>query len=386
MRMADEFAQRGVDVTVLTSTRAVAQHNTYKLLPIIENWSWMDILACRKLLQESAPDVVDIHFTGWIYNDHPMITFLPTLIKRLLPQTHVCVHIESLGGIRRDLSTIGDIVIRRIVTQFIDREQINYEYGSLIRDADSVVFLSERDKYELSKTFTGLADKSKVLPPPPIMPVLPALDRSAVQEVRRELGAEDSEIVLAYYGYVYPGKGVETLLSAIRHLVEKNRQVALIVIGGSPEMRVLDQRCQKPNYIEELESSTSALAIKDRVRWIGYSPANSERPSKLLRACDICVLPFDSGVMLHNSSFAFAAMHGVPIITTTGPDTDAVFVHRDNVIVIRPSHSLDLSAAIIELFDDRALQEKISAGALKLAKQKFSWETTLKETMNVWRM
>jgi glycosyltransferase involved in cell wall biosynthesis len=385
MRLAARLAAENMEVTVLTGTRAVAQHDSYKVLPIIENWSWLDIFACRKILQEVDPDIVDIHFTGWIYNDHPMITFLPTLIKHLLPQTHVCVHIESLGGIRRELSTIFDVIVRRLVTQFSGREQINYEYGSLVRDSDSIIFLSGRDKYELGRMFDDLAEKSFVIPPPPIMPVVTPPPRSTITQIRQELGVEDREIVLAYYGYVYPGKGIETLLSAVHAMAEKKRDVALVIVGGAPEQRVLNERCKKPNYIEELKSSTVALGIESRVRWIGYSPPESERPSRLLRACDIGVLPFDAGVMLHNSSFAFAAMHHMPIVTTRSQDTEPVFKHRENVILVPPAHALDLCDAVLELFDDKLLQEKISAGALAMAERQLSWNGMLRATLNAWR-
>ena len=37
-----------------------------------------------------------------------------------------------------------------------------------------------------------------------------------------------------------------------------------------------------------------------------------------LCAADICVLPFNVGVRLNNSSFAAAAAHGLPIVTTRG--------------------------------------------------------------------
>jgi glycosyltransferase involved in cell wall biosynthesis len=128
-----------------------------------------------------------------------------------------------------------------------------------------------------------------------------------------------------------------------------------------------------------------ALGIESRVRWIGYSPPESERPSRLLRACDIGVLPFDAGVMLHNSSFAFAAMHHMPIVTTRSQDTEPVFKHRENVILVPPAHALDLCDAVLELFDDKLLQEKISAGALAMAERQLSWNGMLRATLNAWR-
>jgi glycosyltransferase involved in cell wall biosynthesis len=194
---------------------------------------------------------------------------------------------------------------------------------------------------------------------------------------------EDREILLAYYGYVYPGKGLETLLSTVYQVAAQKKDVGLLIIGGLPDQRVLD-RAGRRDYLDELKSSAETLTISQRLRWIGYSPASSELPSRLLRACDMCVLPFDNGVMLNNSSFSFAAMHGMPIVSTYGQHTENVFVNGQNALLLPPCHAVQLAQAIIKLAEDVSMKQKLSAGALALANERFSWQATVNDTIRFW--
>ncbi|MGH9552962.1 MAG: glycosyltransferase [Terriglobales bacterium] len=311
LRLAELAADHSIEMHVLTTSRAQAQptRSLLKIYPIANTWDWLEMKPLMAQLVALEPEVIDIHFTGWVYNDHPMITFLATEIRKQLPDTHICVHLESLGGVRRDKGNLLDVAVRWGASFMVGREGINYEYGSLMRDCHSVIFLNERDKIELARQFPETSDKGFLLPPPPIMPVSLPLSAGEIVDLREKHNVQNFEIVIAFYGYVYPGKGLETLFSALYHVVSKKREAGVLIIGGLPEQRVLD-RSGKSNYLGDLKASLESLNLTQRVRWIGYAESSSVEPSRLLRASDICVLPFDAGLMLHNSSFSFAAMHG----------------------------------------------------------------------------
>jgi glycosyltransferase involved in cell wall biosynthesis len=381
MRMAEHMVAQGIEVHVLTGVGAQTGATKYSVKPIIKEWAWTDAFVIENVVKELQPDVVDIHFTGWVYNDNPMITFAPFLIRKAAPTAHISVHIESLGGVRRELSNPCDAAIRWCVSQLVGRDRINYEYGNLLRDSDSLVFLNERDLNELVSLVPEVRDKALLTPPPPIMPISAPLTPEQVHSIREQYGMGGREIMLAFYGYIYPGKGVETLLSAVEKLAPK-ANVGLVLAGGLPEEKVL-QREGQPHYLEDLKSA--GRAVSDRLFWTGYSPPDSDVPSKILRACDICVLPFERGVMLNNSSFSFAAMHGVPIITTKGEHTESVFVHDQNAVLLPPGNASALADEILSLANDAIKRQRLSAGSLALAHERFNWEKTVRETVAFWQ-
>ncbi len=97
------------------------------------------------------PDVINLHFHGGLYNNHPMITLAPTLLKRVVPNTRWVTHIESPGGVRMGLSW-PTRVVRRVVTHLIGRQGLDYEYGTILRDSDRVILLSGSHRNALENT------------------------------------------------------------------------------------------------------------------------------------------------------------------------------------------------------------------------------------------
>jgi len=383
MRLADLMAVRGLDVHVLTSTKAGLANGTYAVLPQIQKWDWTELSKCCAAIKQINPDIIDIHFTGWIFNDHPMITFLPSFIHRILPSAHVSVHIETLSGVIRERSTTLDAAVRYIVSLAMGREGINYEYGSLIRDCDSLILLNERDRKELCKTFPDAEKKCSVMPPPPIMRVASGVDAVTRRRLEEKYGLAEHELTLAFYGYIYPGKGVETLFASLKQLLNSGRKVNLLLIGDVPEQSALD-RAGRSKYLADIRSVAKQLGVDSAVRWVGYSDSQSELPSQLLQLSDMCVMPFDSGVMLNNSSFSFVAMHGLPIITTQTKNTEDVFINRVNALLVNPEQPEELANAILEVGADHQLKAQLSDGARALATSVFNWDKTVQKTLALW--
>jgi glycosyltransferase involved in cell wall biosynthesis len=93
-----------------------------------------------------------------------------------------------------------------------------------------------------------------------------------------------------------------------------------------------------------------------------------------LHAADVCVLPFDEGISLHNSTFAAAATHGLPIITTRGESIEPPFRHNENVVLCPPRDPAALAEAIAELIDRPELRQTLTSGVRRMRDEWFSWE------------
>ena len=101
------------------------------------------------------------------------------------------------------------------------------------------------------------------------------------------------------------------------------------------------------SYVNELNNLPRTLGIQDKVTWTG----DTEQASLYLHASDLCVLPFDLGIAMNNSSFAAAAAHGLPIISTRGRILERYFAHEENVFLCPPQDPHALAAAIQTLID-----------------------------------
>ena len=68
----------------------------------------------------------------------------------------------------------------------------------------------------LSKHFPEIERKSIVIPPPPVLQ-MSSVNGDAGRELGRAvMGINTYEFVVGYFGYIYPSKGVETLLEAFK--------------------------------------------------------------------------------------------------------------------------------------------------------------------------
>jgi polysaccharide biosynthesis protein PslF len=324
-------------------------------------------------LKNCAPDGVLLIFLGEMYDDHPMMTFAPAIAKAACPSATFVTQFEHLGARVWDMpgwTRLG----RKYMAGWLSGPEIDYTYGVLLRDSNRVIVLSESHKVALANHFSKLDQKCVLIPPPPTIKLLPDNGGETRSRGRASLGVKDGDFLIVYYGYVYPSKGVETLLQAFKNIVRCKSTARLAIIGGVLEHLWGDSSPKSNRYVEELQSLPVRLGIADRIIWTGACAPEGDDGSLYLRAADACVLPFDKGVYLNNSSFAVAAAHGLPIITTMGSMVETPLVHGSNVILCPPKDPTMLTGAIELLIHNGDMRRRLQNGARTLAREWFSWD------------
>ena len=82
--------------------------------------------------------------------------------------------------------------------------------------------------------YEEVREKSVVIPPPPLIRFCRMSPPPSGVRLGRAIGASESDFVLIYWGYIYPGKGVETLLQAFQIVFRQDSNVRLVLVGGQP--------------------------------------------------------------------------------------------------------------------------------------------------------
>jgi glycosyltransferase involved in cell wall biosynthesis len=350
------------------------------------------------MIRHSSPDAILLVYTRGVYDGHPMVTFTPTVCKSLMPRVPFVTLFEDapsipaaaaqssfiVRAVRKGI-VLGRTLLRRppIVVSTVrmgmalwaGNKNVDIKYGTLLRDSDRLIVVSERARAGLTARFSGVNDKSVVIPSPPLLRMCPENNGAARQCLRESLGIKPADLLLAYFGYVYPGKGVETLFKAFKVLSTQRSNVRLMMVGGDIELR------NHSSYIREIHEMPKEMGIDDKVKWTGGYAWDSDEGSGYLRAADVCVLPFDSGVSLHHSSFAAAAVHGLPIITTRGETLERPFIHQKNVFLCPPKNPEAMALAMATLIDNPEIRQDLRLGALELAREWYSWDTATERTI-----
>ncbi len=377
--LANRLADRGLDVHVLTTRGSVASDRPgVTVHPLMRDWSWSDAPRFRKFLRGARPDAILLLYIGWIYNYHFMMTFAPTEAKRLLPNVPFVTRFENAMGAEPDRTSLFARVGRKLKALRDRRGDVDYSYGTLLRDSDRIIVLSDFHRSALSSVYAGVAGKSELIPPPPNMRVCVDGDGSVRSRARELLGAKPNDFLIAYIGYVYSGKGLETLLKAFQLVAARKSGVRLVMIGGP----IATQSGNPSTYMAEIQGLARELGIDQKVKWTGSYSWDNDDASSYLHAADACVLPFNSGVQLNNSSFASAVSHGLPTITTQGETSDVAHIDRDSVLLCPPKNPEAIAAAIEALIDDPELRKRLHLGALDLARKWFSWESATARTVS----
>ena len=173
--------------------------------------------------------------------------------------------------------------------------------------------------------------------------------------------ADGEGLRITYIGQLYPWKGVDTLLLAMKDLPEHE----LVIVGGLPPETDLERTCKLARDLE----------ISGRVSFRGYVP-----PTKLdeeRRAADVFVVPLsDSTTSRHFTSplKLFEAMAaGRPIVASDLPSIREVLTDGSNALLVPPGDPRALAQAIRRLAEDRTLRADLARQAGEDI-TKYSWD------------
>jgi glycosyltransferase involved in cell wall biosynthesis len=366
-----ELLRRGFDVDVL-STVGVARDPSIRVWPLMSDWSWRELPLFTRFLRSSSPDVILLVYIGWIYKHHPMITYAPTIARLVAPRARFVTQFENALGARAELYGLPGRLRARAAATAAGIWTRNDRFGTLVRDSHRLIVLSEYHRQLLTGRSARARAKSVLIPPPPLMELSPDT-REARRRGREMLGADDEHFLMVYLGYLYPRKGLETLLRAFAIVAQGKANARLAVIGGPLEGH--------EDYAAAIQDVAADLGIGDKVRWAGSYAWDSADGSFMLRAADAFVMPIDIGVALNNSSVGAAAAHGIPVVATRGKITEPAFRDRENVLLCPPKDPAAMAAALITVMDDDDLRGHLARGARALADKWFSWKRAVDRTI-----
>jgi polysaccharide biosynthesis protein PslF len=370
LHLAEALTRYGAEIHVLTTQGAVTEGLPFTVHALMRDWSWKDVPRFARFLRRCRPDAVLMIYIGFAYNDHPMATFAPTIAKMVLPDVPFVTQFENAMGVLTGRCTLPTRVLRKLLALYVGTRGVDYEFGTLLRDSDRVIVLGGRHETRLIQRYPPTALKSALIPPPPIVRIIQGPNGSARGAGRDLLGIKPDEFVLTYFGYLYPSKGLETLLRAFQLVRSRGRNARLVIAGGV----AAHLHEERASYVKELEGLAAALGVEADIVWTGFLPWDSDDASLCLHAADVCVLPFDEGISLHNSTFAAAATHGLPIITTRGESIEPPFRPNENVVLCPPRDPAALAEAIAELIDRPELRQTLTSGVRRMRDEWFSWE------------
>jgi glycosyltransferase involved in cell wall biosynthesis len=166
--------------------------------------------------------------------------------------------------------------------------------------------------------------------------------------------------LVGFAGHLYPWKGVDVLIRALRLLPD----VQAIVVGGFPGERDL----------ERVRALAEEIDVDGRVRFTGQ--VEPSHVPDLLRSAGILVMPTESSPPAAFTSplklFEYFAS-GRPVVASDLAPIREIVRSGENALLFTAGSPESLASSIRQLVDDRALGERLAGTAFDEA-ERYGWD------------
>jgi glycosyltransferase involved in cell wall biosynthesis len=318
-------------------------------------WSLPALLRARRALARA--DVVSVQFAPSMYGFRAWVGLLPLAAGRapIVPTLHEYGWWTWAGRVPR---SVWSALERRLL---LDRET-----ALLVPRAAWVVVTNPAHAAGVRRRFPCLPVTA--IPIGANVAVATAEPSEVLRPaVRAELGTAPDAVLLAFFGFVHPVKGIRYLGEAVARLAADGRDVHLLVVGGFESMALPADEAAA--FEADLRADLATAGAADRVHITGFLP--EEAVSRLLAAADVAVLPFTAGVTTKSGSLLTLLAHGLPTVVTAAPEPDPELMDGATCIVVPTVRDgAALAEGIRRALDDPALAAGIAAAGRTLASQR----------------
>lgn len=201
----------------------------------------------------------------------------------------------------------------------------------------------------------------------------------AMQEVRKELrkahGLEDKTVIL-FAGRLSRNKGVDKLVRALPELVEKHKDLALVIVGS---------KWFSQNDVTDYIAYVRALANKLPIPLVTTGFISPYEIHKWYGAADlfVCTSVWEEPL----ARVHYEAMSaGLPIITTNrGGNPEVIESGENGLIVEDPTNPSEFAEKIGQVLADRSLMSSMGEKGRHLAERLYEWDRVSSDLIKVWK-
>ena len=296
--------QEDVTVAVLTSRRSSGESRSesYEILDVVERWSVFSICRVLGVVRDWRPDIVHLQYPTQGYDGY---------LQKLLP---LCLR----------------YVLKLPVVETLHEIYSSKWLFPALQLLPSKGFIVVRPRYEaqIRPWFRWLVSRHpfKLIANASTVPRA-ALTAEEIEAIRGSYVPEH-KLLLVFFGFLYPTRGVELLFQ----IADPDRH-QLLIVGDKPP--------QFQEYYDHL------VALQGG-KWSGCASMSGylsdDEAAKVLACADAVVLPFIDGGGIWNTSIHSAVLQGTFVLTT------AVERHgydrTQNVYFTRPGDVQDMRSAL----------------------------------------
>ena len=304
--LARGFVRSGHDVTALvTASPQLVTDHSYEVVPLDTTWSMKDLGLVAAAISKASPDVLHVQYPGVSYGRGFAATFAPWAMRlhRHTPLLATTFHEFQFRFRHRARLTIAAAANHLVIAPD----------PGILRAVRHSMAWRPRQSYAMIPVAANVSP--------------------AVSAARRRDRSSD-ELVVGYWGFQRPDKGLETLVDAFARL--RGTHAARLVLAGDPGPDV--------DYVFSIKRRVEERGLTKSVTSTGRLSAADL--SAEINSFDVCALPYRAGLTQNRGTYAGAVAHGVYVVTTSRRERG--YEANRNTRFVAPGDAGALAEAILD--------------------------------------
>jgi glycosyltransferase involved in cell wall biosynthesis len=381
-RLRHALDERGVSSYVLTAREAARASEDPGVRGAVRGWGTLDlpalVVAVAGLVRKVGADVVHIQHAASTYGFKRAVFFLPPLLRAVGCRVPLVATVHEYGWWEWEPRGVPKGALEAVKTWGQRRGRWDREDGFLLTESDALITTNSHAEAAITSRLPFLASRLYRVPLGANVEVAPMERDEARAALRSRYGWPLEAPVIAFFGFLHPVKGIETLLEAHKKVLAKRPGARLLLVGGVESLALGEEANW---YWNELRALIRALGLEGTVAMTGYVPG--DEASRLLSGADVGALPFNEGVTLKSGSLLTLFAHGLPVAVTRPDPPEPNLVDGELVRLVERRDASGLTIALLGLLADAS--ERVRLGeAGRAYTRNLSWSSIAERHVEVY--
>ncbi|MBE9167013.1 glycosyltransferase family 4 protein [Pleurocapsales cyanobacterium LEGE 06147] len=375
-----ELAKYGVNSLVFTTQTAAKAANEASVRGVVKDWGLAQLLPLVRAVVSTPADLLHIQHAAGTYQFQRPIFLLPPLLRVFGYQKLIVTTVHEYGWWEWKPKAIPPQLLEWLKTWGQNQGWWDREDGFLLTGSDAIIATNADAQSVILNRLPHYADRLHRIAIAPNIEVAPIDRQQARQQLRQQFGWLQDTLVVVFFGFLHPVKGIEYLLSAFQKVVTECLQVRLLLVGGVESLALSAEEAKR--YWHKLQGLVAELNITEQVAMTGY--VDAQQASHYLSGADLGVLPFNHGITLKSGSLLALFAHGLSVIATRRTPADPDLLDENLLELVPTRDAKALTEALLKLIHNKERRDRLSASGRNFVKD-FTWSSIGKKHLDIYR-
>jgi glycosyltransferase involved in cell wall biosynthesis len=378
-RLRSALEERSVSSLVLTTKEAAQASDDPNVKGVVRGWGSADLPALVRAVRSVRADVIHIQHAAGTYGFKRAVFFLPPLLRAAGVRTPLVTTVHEYDWWEWEPRFIPRDVLEALKTWGQRRGVWDREDGFLLTGSDALIATNAPIAEAIIRRLPWLAPRLYHAPLVTNIDIAPVGRDEARAAMRSRYGWPRDAMVVAFFGFLHPVKGLETLLEAFAKVLEDQPQARLLLVGGVESLALSGEEAAW--YWNKLRTLVTELGLDEVVGMTGY--VSEEEASRLLSGADVGVLPFTYGLTLKSGALLTLFAHGLPVVATRPDSPEPELADGRMVRLVERRDACGLAAAVSGLLADATERTRLGEAG-RAYTQGLSWSATAERHLEVY--